>query len=191
MELTQLVHDSSISGIVIAKNIDNQLFATKIGASGPAVPGATPPPLGTSPRPMASPTGNLNSYGDSGQQSGAIVGPNDYIMEDGEIRGMHDNFGKKTGVNIGKFESPSLIPKGDNYSLSDAISTGGVMLTEIAAGLAVGFLIWGAMKFATAAGDEENTAHAKQIMKWSIGGLILALIAFGMIEVATNAINNS
>ena len=164
--------------------ITDLFFGTASAQGGaPSVPGQTPPPLNYPNE------GREEFYGGSGQQSGAS--PYDGPMEDGEIRGYGETFGDDTRVNTGKIEDPVNIALLDNYSLPDAIAMGATLLTEIAMGLAVGFLIWGALNFAMAAGDEEKTEHAKEIMRWSIIGLIISLMAFSAVYTVTNLIGYS
>ncbi len=97
-------------------------------------------------------------------------------------------FGAQTHDNLGGIKPPVALPDPTNYSLPDAIAMGATFLTEIASGLAVCFLIWGAISFALAAGDEEKIDHAKAIMKWSIFGLIIALFALTVVTLVQNAV---
>ncbi len=137
----------------------------------PTVPG-TPPPLNTpTPSPLATPT----------PEAAPSNFPNEAPAE----------FGSKTLDTVGRVEPPSMLPSATEYSLPDAIATGATVLTEIAAGLAVCFLIWGAIVFAMAAGDEEKIDHAKAIMKWSVFGLIIAITALGMVALVQNAIGTT
>lgn len=125
------------------------------------------------------------AYGTGGSQTGND--PTDTIQEGGDRRGMHENFGKETHDNVGRFDAPSSVVSTD-YSLADSIAIGAEVLTEVAIGLSTAFLIWGALRLAMAAGDEEQIDHAKAIMKWSVMGLILSLIAFGMVSLVSGAV---
>ena len=53
--------------------------------------------------------------------------------------------------------------------------------------LAVAFLIYGAIRYATAAGDQEQIDRAKRVLFWSVFGLILSglalLLAKGILNI--------
>ena len=51
-----------------------------------------------------------------------------------------------------------------------------------AAGLATAMLIYGAIRYATAAGDQEQIDRAKRVLFWSIFGLILSGIALLVVQ---------
>ncbi len=155
-------------------------FFKAASAQAPA-PGA--PPAGP---PVPAQSGRTENYGGSGQQSGA--GDNLGPQEGGDLRGYHDNFGDDTINTLGQIKGPSFLPDANEYSLPEAIAMGATVLTEVAAGLAICFLIWGALNFSMAAGDEERVEHAKDIMRWSIIGLIVALMSFGIVYMVSSAI---
>jgi hypothetical protein len=127
----------------------------------------------------------IAAYGGGGSQTG--TDPTGGIREGADRRGMHDNFGKETHDNIGRFDPPVNIVSTD-YSLADSIAIGAEVLTEVAIGLSTAFLIWGALRFALAAGDEERVDHAKAIMKWAVMGLVVSLVAFGMVRLVSNTV---
>lgn len=54
--------------------------------------------------------------------------------------------------------------------------------------LAVLLLIWGGLRYITAHGSEEHMETAKRIMKNSIVGIIVVLLAFAIIAVITNVL---
>ena len=64
----------------------------------------------------------------------------------------------------------------------------GNVLAWAAGGLAVIFLIFGAIRYATAAGDQEQTDQAKRTMVWSVGGLVISLLAAGIVQFILNTI---
>ncbi len=55
-------------------------------------------------------------------------------------------------------------------------------LMWVAAGMAVIFLIWGAIRYATAAGEQDLVDRAKRTMLWSVLGLAMSLLATRIVQ---------
>ena len=55
-------------------------------------------------------------------------------------------------------------------------------LMWVAAGVAALFLIWGAIRYATAVGEQEQVDQAKRTMLWSVLGLAISLLATQIVQ---------
>lgn len=53
---------------------------------------------------------------------------------------------------------------------------------SVVAGVAVIFLIYGGIRYAMAAGDDEKINKAKRMMIWSVFGLVLSLLAVFVVQ---------
>lgn len=56
------------------------------------------------------------------------------------------------------------------------------MLTRIAGLIAVGFLIWGGIQYTTSQGEPEGINNAKSTILNAIAGLVIALVAIGIVQ---------
>ncbi len=70
----------------------------------------------------------------------------------------------------------------NDRSLADLIDIGVTFLSSIVAGVSVLVLIWGAIMYATAAGEEEKTRKARKAMIGAVVGLIVGLLAPQLIK---------
>ena len=71
-------------------------------------------------------------------------------------------------------------------SLGDLIQTGISFLSAIVAGVSTLVLIWAAIMYATAAGEEEKTRKARKAMIGAVVGLIVGLLAPQLIGMITD-----
>ena len=84
--------------------------------------------------------------------------------------------GTMADPSIGCVQVPSAIVNPESGLLQIVFKiTSGFM--SIIAGIAIIFVIYGGIKYATAVGDEEQVRKVKRILFWSILGLIIALLA--------------
>lgn len=54
--------------------------------------------------------------------------------------------------------------------------------------IAVGFIIWGGIMYATSGGNEEQITRAKKILLWAIVGLVIAILALVIARLVTVAV---
>ena len=84
--------------------------------------------------------------------------------------------GTMADPSIGCVQAPSAIVNPESGLLQIVFKITSGLMSAIA-GIAIIFVIYGGIKYATAAGDEEQVRKAKRILFWSIFGLIIALLA--------------
>ncbi len=70
----------------------------------------------------------------------------------------------------------------NDRTLGDLINIGVTFLSSMVAGISVLVLIWGAIMYATAAGEEEKTRKARKAMIGAVVGLIVGLLAPQLIK---------
>jgi len=85
---------------------------------------------------------------------------------DSNCDGTDENFAADTSTNI-----PALIEKAVKF------------LGTIVAGVSTIFLIWGAIMYASAAGEEEKTRKARKTMVGAVVGLIIGVLAATLIGI--------
>lgn len=115
---------------------------------------------------VADPTG-LSRKGSS-FNPGASDTPNDGI--DSNCDGI-DTSGLQSNTDI-----PTLIQQAVTF------------LGQIVAGVSTLFLIWGAIMYASAAGDEQKTAKARKTMIGAIVGLIIGVLAWQLIGIVISQV---
>lgn len=76
-------------------------------------------------------------------------------------------------------------PGGQKYFGNLILEIIGIALLVVG-GLAVVFLMFGAFRYLTAAGSEEQTESAKRILKQAILGLVIVLLSFAIVNIITN-----
>lgn len=88
---------------------------------------------------------------------------------------------------IGCVAIPSNVisPESSLLNLILKIANGALMA---AGGLAVIFLIIGAIRYAAATGDPDRIEQAKRTMIWSVAGLLVSFLASGIIQFILNTI---
>lgn len=59
-------------------------------------------------------------------------------------------------------------------------------LVLTAGGLAIIFLIYGAIRYATAVGQQDRIDQAKRTLFWSLAGLILSILASALVQFILN-----
>lgn len=88
---------------------------------------------------------------------------------------------------IGEYVPPKGLPGGDT-SLAEVFARASDSLVMGAVSLAVLLLIVGGIEYALAAGDEEKQAWAKRLWKWTVFGLVIALVAYGIVALVVGVI---
>lgn len=63
------------------------------------------------------------------------------------------------------------------------------LLTRLAALVALGFIIWGGIQYITSQGEPEGLSGAKNTITNAIIGLIIAIIAVGLVQFIGNAVS--
>jgi len=76
----------------------------------------------------------------------------------------------------------------DSRSLGQVIFIRGIQLASVAIGVvSIAYLIYGAIQFSTAAGDEAKIEQAKKSLIWSIVGIAVFMMTFLIISATQNA----
>jgi len=83
---------------------------------------------------------------------------------------------------IGCVSTPASVVS-EKTELTDVILSFSQMILGGVVVIATALLIIGAIRYATAMGDEDKSTSAKQMMKWSIVGLIIGLLSTGIVSV--------
>ena len=88
---------------------------------------------------------------------------------------------------IGCVKTPSGIanPQSDLLGLILKFSSGLMLLL---AGAATITLLYGAIRYAMAAGNDDQIKTAKRIMIWSVGGLVLGLLASYVVQMVISVV---
>lgn len=79
--------------------------------------------------------------------------------------------------------SDSAIGDDSQRSISDLIQTAVQFLSMLVGGVSTAFLIWGAIMYASAAGEEEKTRKARKTMVGAVIGLIIGILAYNIINI--------
>jgi glucose uptake protein GlcU len=82
------------------------------------------------------------------------------------------------------FTKPPGVPGPDNFGKLVVNVTN--VLLFIAGAVAVIFIIVGAIMYATSAGNEQNVAKAKSTITNAVVGLVIAILAFGIVNFVLN-----
>lgn len=83
----------------------------------------------------------------------------------------------------GAIKSPSSIPSGGLDTSGQSLIKGGILIFFMAAiVLALFFIIWGGIQWTSSDGNPEKIESAKKRIIFSIIGLVLALLAFLIIN---------
>lgn len=122
-------------------------------------------------------TGNMNTFANpncssklsaTGNRRSAKIGGGLFICSDG----------------WGKLRSPGGVPK----DLDEAVMNATNWLLGIVSMIAVLVVIWGGINYLTAAGDEEKARKAKKIITYSLIGVAITGLAYGIIKVIIEVI---
>lgn len=95
--------------------------------------------------------------------------------------------GTRADPSVGCVPAPENIISPESSLLELILEISGY-IAWFAGGLAVIFLLIGAIQYALAAGDESKMSNAKQTMLWSILGLAISVTAAGIIQFVLNII---
>ncbi len=89
---------------------------------------------------------------------------------------------------IGEYTPPTDLPGGEDVNIPEILSQFSDVLLTVAGIIAVLMLVIGGIQYALSAGDDEKQAQAKRTFKWTMFGLILALVAYGVVELIVRVI---
>lgn len=81
-----------------------------------------------------------------------------------------------------KIDPVGGMPSGGVGTLSNIIQVGITFLFVLATLLALGFLIYGGIKWITSGGDKAGVESARKIITYAIIGLVIAFLAFFIIN---------
>lgn len=82
----------------------------------------------------------------------------------------------------------AFLTSGSTRSIPDLIQTAVQFLGTLVAGVSTVFLIWGAIMFASASGEEEKTRKAKKTMVGAVVGLIIGILAATIIGIVVEQV---
>ncbi len=88
---------------------------------------------------------------------------------------------------VGCVPVPSNVISPESSILNLILKVGSGLMTATG-GIAVIFLIYGAIRYATATGDPDRIEQAKRTMIWSVVGLAISLLSAGLIQFILNTI---
>jgi len=90
-------------------------------------------------------------------------------------------------IALADFEMPA-VPAGAPENFDDAILNATNWILGFATALGVLALIWGGINYLTSAGGEEQARTGKQTIKYALLGMIIAGIAWALVNVLVNTI---
>lgn len=76
------------------------------------------------------------------------------------------------------------------YDIRNLIGNGIEIALTIAAFVAIGFIIYGGIRYTISAGDASNIKKAKETIVNAVVGLIIAMLAFGIVRYITGGFNS-
>lgn len=97
---------------------------------------------------------------------------------------MRQTFQLTTQSEIGDYTPPTGLP-GNTDDVSGFFFGGADAFLSLAVGIAVIMILVSGVQYALSAGDDEKQATAKRTLKWSVIGLVLVLLAYGIVAVVT------
>lgn len=79
--------------------------------------------------------------------------------------------------------APQGLPQGGENSVANIVSSSIYLLLSVAGVLSLLFTLYGGIKWMTSGGEEEKLAGARMTLTFAIGGLVLTLSAFVIINI--------